>query len=187
MSLAGAVLSIFQGLSTSLAISGKNEELTNQAKSEAEYAIKDAEAKNQRLNVRQLQEQEGISLEQVRRARQGRRERASLGVRLSEAGVYGGSSARAEIASMIQEHEDMQILERNKDLVEENTAASKLAVKAEGQTRLNRAGAILESRTPPGLAALSIFSSAASGYLQGQSLEIRGTGRTTNKTKEPVV
>lgn len=184
MSLAGAVLSIFQGVSTSLAIRGKNQQLTDQAVAEANYAVKDAEYKNQRLNVRQSQEQEGISLEQVRRARQGRRERSALGVRLSEAGVYGGSSAREEIASMIQEHEDIQILDRNKDLIAENTAASKLSVKAEGQTRLNQANATLKSRTPAGLTALSIFSSAASGYLQGQSLEIRGTGRTSNKSKE---
>lgn len=186
MALAGVVLGTMSGLSTALQIGGKNEQLTNQAVAEADYAIKDAEYKNQRLNVRQSQEQESISLDQLRRARQGRRERSSLGARLSEAGIYGGSTARSEIASLIQEHEDIQILDRNKELLAENTAASKLSVKAEGETRLNRSQALLNERTSGGMAALSIFSSAASGYFQGQGLQIRGTGATSNQRKVEV-
>jgi len=171
-----AIMASYKVASQGLKFKVQNELLSDKAGALGEYAVADAMAKTQRANVRLNQESKAITLEQVRRSRQGARERSSIQAAAAESGLYGGSQQRAEIASIIQEAEDISILESNRDAAIEQTEATKLGIKAEGQSRLNEAKGIAES-APTGLEmGLTLLGDGMAGYSQGERLEAQGTG-----------
>ena len=170
---AEAVMAGVSMLSTGLGQIGRTKTAYANALATAQAAKVQTEANMAAIGVRQAQESNRITVEQVRRFAQGRRERASLAARAADAGIVGGSLERDAIASLIQEEIDVGILEANKDMTLSQLEAEKQGEYMKGQSAIGQAQSEIDS--VPGTASnvLELISSGVSGYMTGKSLEPR--------------
>lgn len=159
-------------MATSLVgIKGKNKALTSQAQQMAAMAQKQTAVDLNTLDIRQAQEGARITLEQLRRIRQGTRERGTLQVRLADAGVAGGSTLRDVVASVIQEDQDLGSLETGRTWMEQQMNLEKQGAIARGQSQVNQAQSLLGQRTSGVSGVLQLIGAGVSGYSQGRMLE----------------
>lgn len=160
------------------ALSSQAQALSSQAQAAASTAEAQTRSDTKILQQRGFQESARITLEQVRRYRQGARERATTVARLGDAGVAGGSTVRDAITSVIQESLDIHTLETNRTWEMEQNILEQRAAVVRGQsqinqagTLLNQAGTILDQRTSTGAGVLQMIGAGVSGYSQGKMLE----------------
>jgi len=164
-------------------IRSQNQALTSQAQQMAAGAIRQTQSDLDLLELRKSQVSTTITLEQVRRMRQGQRERSTLAARLADAGVAGGTTVRDAVASVIQEETDLATLETKKEwnvnqlLMEQREAVTR------GQSQINQAQGLLSQRTQAGPGVLQLIGAGLSGYSTGKQLEPMFVGPKTNRVK----
>lgn len=168
-----------------MGIKSKNKALTSQAQQMALAGAQQAQMDLDVLETRRAQEGTRITLEQLRRIRQGTRERGTLQTRLADAGVAGGSTLRDVITSVIQEDQDLGSLETGRDWMDEQITLEQRGALARGQSQINQAQGLLSQRTSGVSGVLQLIGAGVSGYAQGQMLEPKGkntNGKTTKKS-----
>lgn len=174
-----AALMMFTSLASTLAqIRGSNQAATSQAIALGEQARRQTTSDLALLQTRGYQESAKITLDQVRRYRQGLRERSTIGARLADAGVAGGTTLRDAVASVIQEESDVATMETQKDWQRQQNVMEQKAAVVRGQSRVNEAQGLLESRTQAGPGVLQLISAGISGYSQGKMLEPMFSGNS---------
>ena len=166
--------------STLMEIKAKNKQLTNQAQATANAAVAQTSRDLSVITVRQKQESDKITLDQVRRYRQGTRERGAMSATLGDAGVAGGSTLRDAVTSIIQEDMDVGTLEASKGDTNDQLLLEKQGAIARGQSGVNSAQSMLNQRTDGTTGILQLISAGVSGYSTGKRLEpAYGGGRTS--------
>lgn len=173
-----AALMALMGIGSKLAeIKGNNKTLTSQAQGLATQAATQVRSDLSVLSLREQQAGSQISLEQVRRFRQGVRERGTLASRLADSGVGGGTSIRDAVASVIQEEQDVATLETNRTWMESQSALEKKAAVTRGQSAINQSQGLLDQRTTGVGGVLQLIGAGVSGYSQGTMLEPMSAGK----------
>lgn len=163
---------------TSLAqIGGNNKSLTSQAQQVASGAVKQTQSDLDILTTRGEQISSTITLDQIRRIKQGTRERSTLQARAADSGVAGGSSVRDTVASIIQEELDLSTLDTQRDWSLAQNELEKREAITRGQSTLNQAKSILGQRTSGVSGVLQLIGAGISGYSQGKMLEPTFTGK----------
>ncbi len=165
-----------------MGIKAKNKALSSQAQQMALAGAQQTRMDLDVLETRRAQEGTRITLEQLRRIRQGTRERGILQTRLGDAGVAGGSTLRDVVTSVIQEDQDLSSLETGRDWMDEQITLEKRGVIARGQTQINEAQGLLNQRTSGTYAVLQLIGAGVSGYSQGRMLEPNKHDKTTKKS-----
>ena len=164
-------------------IRSQNQALSSQAQQMAAGAVRQTQSDLDLLELRKSQVSTMITLEQVRRMRQGQRERSTLAARLGDAGVAGGTTVRDAVASVIQEETDLATLETKKEwnvnqlLMEQREAVTR------GQSKINQAQGLLSQRTQAGPGVLQLIGAGLSGYSTGKQLEPMFVGSKANRVK----
>lgn len=182
-----AALMALMGVGSKLMeIRGTNKTLTSQAQGLATQAATQVRSDLSILNLREQQTGSQISLEQVRRFRQGVRERGTLASRLADSGVGGGTSIRDAVASVIQEEQDVATLETNRTWMESQSELEKKAAVTRGQSGINQAQGLLDQRTTGTSGVLQLIGAGVSGYSQGTMLAPMSTTKTPRLTKDTV-
>ena len=182
MCTASLVMAGFSMGSTLAGIQSKNKGLTTQAQQLASLASRQVRSDLDALELQRQQKSSQITLEQVRRLRQGLRERSTIASRLADSGVAGGTTVRDAVASVIQEEMDVATLETNKSWVDAQSSLEKRAAVARGQSQINQAQGLLDQRQSTGASVLQLISAGVSGYSQGAMLEPMFAG-TPGRTK----
>jgi hypothetical protein len=185
------VLAASSMMSTLAGIKAQNKGLTSQAAQMGAMAQRQTASDIALLQTRGFQEGARITLEQVRRFRQGVRERGTLASRLGDSGVAGGTTLRDAVASVIQEEMDVGTLETSKDWATQQNILEQRAAVYRGQSTVNQAQGMLDQRTTTGPGMLQLISAGVSGYSQGKMLEPMFSGRaggpTVQRAGEPGV
>ena len=132
------------------------------------------------LQTRGLQESTKITMDQVRRYRQGARERATISSRIADAGVGGGTTVRDAVASVIQQEADIGTLETSKEWSKNQNIIEQRGAVVRGQSRINEAQSLLNQRTTTGPGVLQLISAGVSGFSQGKMLEPAFSGSIDN-------
>lgn len=167
---AAALVALNMG-SSLMGIQAKNAAASSQATAMAGVAVAQTRGTLAQINLREKQESDKVTLEQVRRMRQGIRERSTIASRAADSGIAGGSTLRDAVASVIQEEQDIATLETNKEWISQQMALEKQGAVARGQSQVNQAQGILDSRTSGLGGVLDVLSAGVSGYAMGQRLE----------------
>lgn len=154
-----------------MGIKGKNKQQTAAAQARANAAVAQTKQDLSVLTLRQKQESDKITLDQVRRYRQGMRERGSMAATLGDAGIAGGSTLRDAVTSVIQEDMDVGTLEASKGDITGQILLQKQGAIARGQSGINEAQSMLNQRTGGLAGTLQLISAGVSGYSQGKMLE----------------
>ena len=168
---AGVLTAVASMGSQALQIKANNRALAAQAQSIVTGAVKQGRADIRMLNLRQTQTADAITLDQVRRYSQGRRERGTLVARVADAGVSGASSIRDVVASVIQEDMDIGTMEAQKKATIGQLNMEKLGVKAQVESQVNKARSLVNQQTTGLSSVLGIISAGVSGYATGKQLE----------------
>lgn len=163
-------MALFNMGSSLTAIKSQNKALTSQAQSMADSAITQVKSDLNVLGTRKTQVSDQITLEQVRRIRQGARERGTLQTRLADAGVAGGTTIRDTVASVIQEDIDLGTLDTKRDWAIQQIELEKRGAVARGQSEINKAQSLLGQRTSGTAGVLQLIGAGISGYSQGKQL-----------------
>jgi hypothetical protein len=177
---AGIVMGVTSMASQAMAIKSQQQSMGQEAAVNAANAVAEARATMASLQVRRKQEATRVSLDQVRRYAQGRRERSTILTRSADALGGGASTVRDMVASVIQEEIDLGTLETSKEwadnqLVQEQIGAANRAVSGISQSQAH-----LDSR-PGGFASvLQVIGAGVSGYSQGVSL---GQGMSSGRAR----
>ena len=171
------VFAVTSMASTLMQIKSTNKGLTSQAQQLGVMAQRQTASDLALLQTRGYQEGARITLEQVRRYRQGVRERATLASRLGDSGVAGGTTLRDAVASVIQEAMDVGTLETSKDWATQQNILEQRAAVYRGQSTVNQAQGMLDQRTTTGPGMLQLISAGVSGYSQGKMLEPLFSGK----------
>ena len=165
------VMALLSMGSTLAGIRSQNSALTSQAQAVASNTTRQVQSSIDLLELQKSQRSTAITLDQVRRYRQGERERSTLVSRLADSGVAGGTTVRDAVSSVIQEELDLGTLETQKQWEEAQVEQQKRSVIAEGQSQLNQAQGLLSQRTQAGPGVLQLIGAGISGYSQGKMLE----------------
>lgn len=168
---AGTLMSVMSMGTQALQIQGANRALSTQAQALVTGAVKQGRADIRALNLRKTQTANAITLDQVRRYAQGRRERGTLVSRVADAGVSGASSVRDVVASVIQEEMDIGTMEAQKGMALGQLDMEKLGVKAQVETQVNKARSLVAQQSTGLSSVLGIISAGVSGYATGKQLE----------------
>ena len=157
--------------SSLMGIRAQNQAATSQAQALAGMAQAQVRSDLDILSVRQAQESTTISLEQVRRMRLGQRERGMMAARMADTGVGGGTTLRETVASVISEEVDIGTMETQRGWIHDQTVLDKRAAVVRGQSTMNQAQGMLDSRTSGAGGLLHLLSAGVSGFSQGRLLE----------------
>ena len=157
--------------SSLMGIQGQNQAATSQAQALAGMAQAQVRSDLDILTARQTQESTRITIEQVRRMQQGVRERATIATRVADSGIGGGSTLRDAVANTIMESTDVGTLETSREWMKDQMVLEKRGAVVRGQSTMNQAQGMLDSRTSGAGGLLHLISAGVSGYAQGQRLE----------------
>lgn len=157
--------------SSLMGIQGQNQAATSQAQALAGMAQAQVRSDLDILTQRTYQESAKITMEQVRRMRQAEREKAVVATRVADSGLGGGSTLRDAVALSIQEMMDVGTLETSRDWMKDQMVLEKRGAVVRGQSTMNQAQGMLDSRTSGAGGILHLISAGVSGYAQGQQLE----------------
>jgi len=124
------------------------------------------------IELRRAQESDSITLEQVRRFRQGLRERGTMVVRLGDSGVAGGSTLRDTITSVIQEESDVGTMEHRKSVGDAQLQLERRGAEVRALSQLGKSQDVYRSgQVSTGAGVLQLISAGVSGYSMGKQLE----------------
>ena len=165
----GGFMALSSIMSTGMQIKGRNQQLTEAARSQAGSAVEQTQADYQQLELQRDQERTKITVEEYRRLRQGERERGMLSAKLADAGVGGGSTLRDAVASQIQQDIDMGTLENNFGSTSAEISNQKNASYYKGRAQVNDAQSKLNTRTGGAATVLSLIGAGVQGYSSGVS------------------
>lgn len=173
-----ALMALTQVASTLAQIRGGTKQLTSNARALAGQVVQQTRSDIDLLQLQGYQTGAKITLDQVRRYRQGARERSTISARTADAGVGGGTTIRDAVASVIQQESDVATMETQKDwALNQNIMEQKAAV-VRGQSRVNEAQSMLNQRTGTGPGVLQLISAGVSGYSAGKQLEPMYSGKS---------
>ena len=180
-----ALMTLMSVGSSLMGIRAKNKQLTSQAQAAADASVTQANRDLSVLSLRQKQESDKITLDEVRRFRQGARERGSMAAVLGDAGVAGGSTLRDAVTSFIQEDMDVGTLEASKGDINDQLLLEKQGVIARGKSGVNQAQSLLNQRTSGTAGVLQLIGAGVSGYSQGKRLEPMFSGGSSRNPATP--
>lgn len=150
---------------------------TKAAKSQAQQLSQNALVQTEfdmgALKTRTYQEDTRITLESIRRLRQGLRERGALTARLADAGVGGSSTLRDAIASVIQEEEELGTIETKRSFMRSQAYREREAIHMGYAQQRGQAQSVWDSRPSWVSTGLEMMGSYASGYGIGLKLQER--------------
>ena len=157
--------------SSLMGIQGQNQAATSQAQALAGMAQAQVRSDLDILTARQTQESATITLEQVRRMRLGQRERGMVAARMADTGAGGGTTLRETVASVISEEVDIGTMETQRGWMHDQAVLEKRGAIVRGQSTINQAQGMLDSRTSGAGGLLHLISAGVSGFAQGRRLE----------------
>lgn len=174
----GIILGLLSAFGAKNSIEAQSEQMTSQALGLIQASTAQAMSDLDLLSLREAQEADAITLEQVRRTRQGTRERGALASRLADSGVTGGSTVRDAVTSVIQELTDVSTWEHRKRTMRLQSTAEKQAAITRGKTGVASGQRMLEgAKVDPLAGFISVFSAGLEGYSRGSMLQPMPTTR----------
>lgn len=158
--------------STLAGIRSQSSQAAHQAAAVAAAAQQQVRSDQAIIELRRAQTSDNITLEQVRRMRQGQRERGVISARLGDAGVAGGSTLRTAVASAIQEDEDIGTLGHKGATADAQLNLERRGAEVRALSQLGKAQDIYQQgQTSVGAGVLQFISAGVSGYSTGKRLE----------------
>ena len=172
---AGILLAVTSMAQQGLAIQATNQQIGAAAQTRVTNAAAQTRADLTAIEKRKAQVSEAITLDQVRRYAQGRRERSTLAARLADAGISGGSTVRDAVASVIQEEMDVGTLEVEEQWQQEELTGREVSAVNRYKSAVNASRAEMDSQVTGLPGVLSMVSAGVSGYATGRRLQPRNT------------
>lgn len=161
-------MAAFQMAGAALQIRLQNQLAGAQASALASGAVAEANTNYALLTGQQSEVSAKASQDVSLKVRQALRARAMIRVAQAESGVTTRGD-RDVSTVMTQAAEDIGTIETNRDAAIGSIQVQKLSVQRGAQVNIERANELIDSRTPPWLAALQMASAGISGYAQGRS------------------
>ena len=166
-----AIFTALSMYSTYNNIKAQNKRLQAESTLLATNAAEQSKMDLKAIKMRTTQEDVRITLEQIRRYRQGMRERGTLMARLSDAGVSGGTTIRDAIASVIQEESDIGSIETKRDWMHTQALIEQEGAIGRAKGQLSQSQNIMDSQTGGFATGLQLIGSGISGMSQGRAFE----------------